>query len=197
MTTVDSAAPPDLRAIDRDLFRSVLRRQAATVTVVTAPGSTPVPGPPVPPVGFTATSFTSVSLDPPLISFCLDRSSSSWPTVRLAGYLAVHLLAADQQEVARNFATSGVDRFAGHPEWHHGPYRVPLLDRALAWLVCRTVDRVNAGDHAVVIAEPLLAGSTGGTGPLLYHGGTYATTWPGEVPGGQPVSGVPRRPAGW
>ncbi|MBO4205763.1 flavin reductase family protein [Micromonospora echinofusca] len=206
MTTVDSPATPDLRTIDPDLFRAVLRRQAATVTVVTAPGSAPVQGPPVPPVGFTATSFTSVSLDPPLVSFCLDRSSSSWPTVRRAGYLAVHLLAADQQEVARNFATSGIDRFAGYPDWHPGPYDVPLLDRALAWLVCRTVDRVPAGDHALVIAEPLLAGATGGTLPLLYHsgayattavGGSYATTGSADGPGGQPVSGVPRRPAGW
>ncbi|HYN94747.1 MAG TPA: flavin reductase family protein [Pilimelia sp.] len=148
-----------------DDFRALLRRQAATVTVVTAAGS--------PPVGFTATSFTSVSLHPPLVSFCLARASSSWPTVRRAGHVAVHLLAEGQQEVARTFATSGIDRFAEHGDWRPGPHGVPVLDGALAWLVCRVTQRVDAGDHAIVLAEPLVAGQRLGA-PLLYHSGRYA-----------------------
>jgi flavin reductase (DIM6/NTAB) family NADH-FMN oxidoreductase RutF len=70
--------------LEPDLFRSVLRRQAATVTVVTttAPPPAKAAAPTPTPVGFTASSFTSVSLHPPLVSFCVDRGSSSWPAVR-------------------------------------------------------------------------------------------------------------------
>ena len=85
--------------IDSGLFRRVLRRHAAAVVVVTAPGE--------PPTGFTATSFTSVSLDPPLVSFCVAKAASVWPTVRGAGLVAVHVLTAGQEPVARIFAASG------------------------------------------------------------------------------------------
>lgn len=153
--------------VDADLFRALLRHQASTVTVVTAPGA--------PPAGFTATSFTSVSLQPPLVSFCLARTSSSWPTVARANHVAVHLLSHRQQGLARTFATSGIDRFAAPTVWRAGPHGVPVLDGTLAWLVCRVVERVTAGDHAVVLAEPLLAQHGDGDTPLLYHQGRYAS----------------------
>jgi len=145
---------------------ALLRHQASTVTVVTAPGS--------PPAGFTATSFTSVSLRPPLVSFCLGRTASSWPAVARADHVAVHLLAQGQQDLARRFATSGVDRFAPPTAWRAGPHGVPILDGTLAWLVCRVVDRLVAGDHAVVLAQPVLAQPGGEDFPLLYHQGRYA-----------------------
>lgn len=151
--------------VDPDTFRALLRRQAASVAVVTAAGD--------PPVGFTATSFTSVSLRPPLVSFCLARSSSSWPTIARAEHVAVHLLGEEQHEVARTFATSGIDRFAAHTGWRLGRYGVPLLDEPVAWLLCRVTRRVPAGDHAIVLAEPL-TGSHGEGAPLLYHMGRYA-----------------------
>ena len=147
-------------------LRTLLRNQASTVTVVTAPGT--------PPVGFTATSFTSVSLDPPLVSFCLGRTSSSWPTVAGVEYVAVHLLAQRQQALARTFATSGIDRFAAPTVWRAGPYGVPILDGTLAWLLCRVVDRVVAGDHAVVLAQPIQVERGDADLPLLYHNGRYA-----------------------
>lgn len=157
----------DSSLVDGEAFRRLLRHQASTVTVVTAPGT--------PPAGFTATSFTSVSLRPPLVSFCLGRSSSSWPAVARTEHVAVHLLAHRQQELARTFATSGIDRFAAPTAWRAGPHEVPLLDGTLAWLVCRIVERVAAGDHTVVVAKPLLAGHGDGDGaPLLYHQGRYA-----------------------
>jgi flavin reductase (DIM6/NTAB) family NADH-FMN oxidoreductase RutF len=156
--------------VDVDLFRSLLRHQASTVTVVTAPGT--------PPAGFTATSFTSVSLRPPLVSFCLDRASSSWPVVAVADHVAVHLLAHRQRDLARTFATSGIDRFAAPTAWRPGPHGVPVLDGTLAWLVCRVVDRVAAGDHVVVLAEPLLAECGSTDSPLLYHQGRYACLAP-------------------
>lgn len=163
-----TANPPTTQSssnVDPDRFRALLRRQASTVTVVTAPGE--------PTAGFTATSFTSVSLHPPLVSFCLGRTSSSWPTVARADHVAVHLLGLRQQELARTFATSGVDRFAGATEWHLGPYCVPILNGTLGWLLCRVVERVTAGDHTVVLAEPLLVEPGTAGAPLLYHDGRY------------------------
>ncbi|MGC4808247.1 flavin reductase family protein [Micromonospora sp. DT233] len=152
--------------VDSDALRSILRHQASTVTVVTAPGASPA--------GFTATSFTSVSLAPPVVSFCLNLVSSSWPTVARARHVAVHLLARDQQELARTFATSGVDRFAAPTRWRPGPEGVPILDGTLAWLLCRVVDRVVVGDHAIVLAEPELLRHARAGSPLLYHRGGYA-----------------------
>ncbi|HEX8626948.1 MAG TPA: flavin reductase family protein [Catenuloplanes sp.] len=162
--TLTTEPAPTPTPVGAEEFRSLLRRQASTVTVVTAPGPRPA--------GFTATSFTSVSLRPPIVSFCLNRASSSWPTVARAEHLAVHLLAENQQGVARTFAASGVDRFAGPTAWRPGPHGVPILDGTLAWLLCRVIDRVTAGDHAVVLAEPLL-GRHGDGVPLLYHDGRY------------------------
>jgi flavin reductase (DIM6/NTAB) family NADH-FMN oxidoreductase RutF len=160
-----TADPSAMSIVDPDIFRALLRHQASTVTVVTVPGD--------PPAGFTATSFTSVSLRPPLVSFCLSRTASSWPTVDRADHFAVHLLGQAQERLARTFATSGVDRFATPTEWRLGPYCVPILAGTLGWLLCRVVQRVNAGDHGVVLAEPLLAEPGGGGVPLLYHDGRY------------------------
>jgi flavin reductase (DIM6/NTAB) family NADH-FMN oxidoreductase RutF len=165
MTLIANPLAPS--PVDTGTFRTLLRHQASTVTVVTVPGR--------PSAGFTATSFTSVSLHPPLVSFCLDRTSSSWPAVAAADHVAVHLLGQRQQDLARTFATSGIDRFAAHTGWQAGPHGIPILDDTLAWLVCRVVDRVVAGDHAVVLGEPLLAQHGDAEGyPLLYHRGGYA-----------------------
>jgi flavin reductase (DIM6/NTAB) family NADH-FMN oxidoreductase RutF len=156
-----------LTALAPDAFRTLLRRHAATVTVVTVPGS--------PPAGFTATSFTSVSLRPPLVAFCLDRGSSSWPTLERASHVGVHLLGEEQQDIARTFATSGIDRFAAHTDWRLGPHGVPLLTGPVAWLLCRVTERVTAGDHAIVLAEPLDGAHDDGGRPLVYHMGRYGS----------------------
>jgi len=174
MTATAEPATP----VPPDALRTLLRRQAATGAVVTAAGE--------PPVGFTATSFTSVSLDPPLLSFCVARSSSSWPTVACAEHVAVHLLSRRQHDVARIFATSGIDRFAHHADWRTGPYGVPLLHDVLAWLVCRVAGRVTAGDHEIVLAEPVVASHVDDGEPLIYHMGRYAAVAPdpsGDGPG--------------
>ncbi|MFG1778127.1 flavin reductase family protein [Micromonospora sp. NPDC049051] len=184
MTTVPRprADATDLLPVDGDLFRALLRRQAATVTVVTAvaPGTVDPAclgglGEPVR-VGFTATSFTSVSLDPPLVSFCLGVASSSWPVLDRAEYVAVHLLGAHQREAAQVFATSGIDRFAAYPHWTPGPFGVPLLTGVPARLLCRIAHRVPAGDHTLFIAEPLALGGGEDVDPLVRHRGDYTTT---------------------
>lgn len=155
------------RTVNPDLFRALLRRHAAAVVVVTAPGA--------PPAGFTATSFTSVSLDPPLVSFCLAHSASAWPAVQAASTIAVHVLTEEQEHVARTFATRGIDRFAAHGAWHPGPGGVPLLDGVLATIVCTVAQRIEAGDHTIVLATPQVgeqhADAT--VTPLVYHAGAY------------------------
>ncbi len=160
---------PDQSTVDPGLFRRLLRHHAASVVVITAPGA--------PPAGFTATSFSSVSLDPPLVSFSLSRTASTWSTVQRAGLVAVHVLGQDQEHVARTFATSGIDRFAAHGGWEAGPAGVPLLHGVTARLLCRVVERVRAGDHTIVLAAPIEGHHVEDelAPPLVYHAGRYGT----------------------
>ncbi|AQS70986.1 flavin reductase family protein [Streptomyces pactum] len=164
MTVTPEVAAP--RLATADLLRSAFRRHAAGVAVITARGEAG-------PVGFTATSLTSVSAEPPLLSFGIGTGSSSWPTVSEAEYVGVHLLGDHQEELAATFARSGADRFATPTTWREGPEGVPVLGGVLAWLVCRVVGRVPAGDHRVVLAEVLLGDPAGAGRPLLYHQGRY------------------------
>ena len=156
--------------LDPDLFRGLFRRHAAGVTVITTIGERPV--------GFTATSLVALSLDPPLLSFNLSRTSSSWPAVEQAEYVAVHLLAEHQEQVASTFARSGADRFAAPTSWELGPYGLPILDDVLAWMVCRVETRVDAGDHSVVIGQVIAADYHAAHRPLIYHDGGF-TRLPG------------------
>ncbi|MEG3628256.1 flavin reductase family protein [Streptomyces poriticola] len=149
-----------------DLLRSVFRRHAAGVAVITARGGDG-------PVGFTATSLTSVSAEPPLLSFGIGTGSSSWPAVSRAEHVGVHVLGEHQRELAATFARSGADRFAPPTVWRDGAEGVPVLDGVLARLVCRVVGRVPAGDHRIVLAEVLLGDAEGSGRPLLYHQGRF------------------------
>ncbi|MFC9271554.1 flavin reductase family protein [Streptomyces zhihengii] len=147
------------------LLRSVFRRHAAGVAVITAQGERPV--------GFTATSLTSVAAEPPLISFGIGTGASSWPVLSEAEHVGVHILGEHQEDLAARFARSGIDRFAGPTGWRTGPHGVPVLDGVLALLVGRVVARVPAGDHGIVIAE-VVDGEHGPDGsPLLYHQGRF------------------------
>ncbi|WDV49828.1 flavin reductase family protein [Streptomyces coeruleorubidus] len=157
--------PADLLATP-DLLRSVFRRHAAGVAVITARGDTG-------PVGFTATSLASVSAEPPLLSFGVGTGSSSWPAIAAADHVGVHILGEHQQQLAATFARSGADRFAPPTAWREGPEGVPVLDGVPAWLVGRVVTRVPAGDHRIVIAEVMHGDATGTGRPLLYHQGRF------------------------
>ncbi|GGX95734.1 flavin reductase family protein [Streptomyces fructofermentans] len=154
------------RPASPDLLRSVFRQHAAGVAVITARGERG-------PVGFTATSLASVSVDPPMLSFGVGTGASSWPAIAGTDHVGVHVLGEHQQDLAATFARSGADRFGGATAWREGPEGIPVLDDVLAWLVCRIVTRVPAGDHRVVLAE-VLAGDPAGVGrPLLYHQGRF------------------------
>ncbi|MQA79695.1 MAG: flavin reductase [Streptosporangiales bacterium] len=152
--------------VDADSFRRLFRHHAAPVAVIMTGGASPV--------GFTATSLVPLAADPPLVSFNIGRDSSSWPTVERAEHLSVNLLAAGQHDVATVFATSGIDRFAAITHWRRGPHGLPVLDDSLAWLALRVRGRVDAGDHAVVVADVIRAEHTPAA-PLLYHRGRYTS----------------------
>ncbi|TWH69170.1 flavin reductase family protein [Micromonospora olivasterospora] len=107
----------------------------------------------------TATALTAASLEPPLLSLCLDRQPSSRQAIGRAEHLAVHLLPAGQRGATRPVAAGHLDPFAADPGWQPGPFGVPLLDGALAVLLCRAVQQVPAGDHTLVLAEPLALGT--------------------------------------
>ncbi|MET9127710.1 MULTISPECIES: flavin reductase family protein [unclassified Streptomyces] len=149
-----------------ELLRSVFRRHAAGVAVITAQGDEG-------PVGFTATSLTSVSAEPPIVSFGVGSGASSWPAISASDHVGVHILGEHQRELAATFARSGADRFGAPTRWRAGPERVPVLHDVLAWLVCRIVARVPAGDHRIVLAEVVLGDPSGAGRPLLYHQGGF------------------------
>lgn len=160
------AARPSYPPVSADQLRAAFRRQAATVAVVTAAG-------PHGPAGFTATSVASVSAEPPLLSFNIARTSSSWPVISTAALLGIHLLAAGQEELAGRFARRGQDRFAPPTRWRSGPDGVPVLDGCLAVMVAAPIQTYEAGDHAIVVARILRVTLTERAGPLLHHDGRF------------------------
>ncbi|MFJ9737111.1 flavin reductase family protein [Streptomyces sp. NPDC101166] len=164
MTATPGLSAPQLAS--PGLLRSVFRRHAAGVAVITASGESG-------PVGFTATSLTSVSAEPPMLSFGVGTGASSWPVLSRAGHVGVHILGEHQRELAATFARSGADRFGAPTAWREGPEGVPVLDDVLAWLVCRIVARVPAGDHRIVLAEVVVGDPAGAGRPLLYHQGGF------------------------
>jgi flavin reductase (DIM6/NTAB) family NADH-FMN oxidoreductase RutF len=121
--------------------------------------------------GMTATAFSSLSLDPPLILVCIDRAASMFEPLAQAQRFAVNILAADQEQVSRAFAAKDVDRFGGFL-FERGIEDVPILVGAHAHLECRVHARHEAGDHTIIVGE-VEACAAGEGGPLLYYRGTY------------------------
>ncbi|MFI9100806.1 flavin reductase family protein [Streptomyces fildesensis] len=149
-----------------DRFRQVFRRHPAGVVVITTDAGRG-------PAGFTATSLTSLSLEPALVSFGIASTASSWPHIRDADTAVVHFLGAEQQSVAQRFATSGIDRFGGPTRWSRLPGGEPVLDEAPGWLQVRIADIVTAGDHRIVIARVESSWLADLHRPLVYHDGRY------------------------
>lgn len=150
--------------VDATAFRDVLSQWPSGVTIVT----TLVDGVRH---GMTASSFSSVSLTPPLVSICLDRRLYSHQLVSDTGIFGVSVLAKDQAELARRFAgmVPGVtDRFAGE-SWSTAHTGVPLLDSGLGWVDCRVVHAHPGGDHTIFVGEVMAAHTARRTAPLLFH----------------------------
>ena len=168
--------------VDPTVFRDVLAQWPSGVTVVTtlAPGEQQAGASWH---GMTASSFSSVSLTPPLVSICLDRKLYSHELISASGVFGISVLAKDQAEVARRFAgmvPDVADRFAGET-WSTSETGVPLLDSALGWLDCRVLHEHDGGDHTIFVGEVLAGHTARKSAPLLFHSrgwGQFADVMP-------------------
>lgn len=125
------------------------------------------------PIGFTANSFTSVSLDPPLLLVCLAKTSRNYQTLMRTSGFAVNILSEDQKDVSNTFARPVEDRFAA-VNWQKGPFGSPVFSDVAAWFDCSAHDRVDAGDHVILIGKIEAFKNSGKTG-LGYARGGYFT----------------------
>lgn len=157
--------------IDGATFRRVLGHYPTGVCVVTAIDPDGAAS------GMVVGSFTSVSLDPPLVAFLPDKSSTSWPRIERAGRFCVNVLASDQGDLCRRFASKGEDKFAGlaHRVSANGS---PVLDGVVAWIDC-TLDAVHeAGDHYIVLGRVHELDISRPDQPLLFFRGKYGNFVP-------------------
>jgi flavin reductase (DIM6/NTAB) family NADH-FMN oxidoreductase RutF len=147
-------------------FRDTAGRFATGVCVVTATGSDG-------PAGLTTNAFSSLSLEPPLVLVCFDNASRTLPVVREAERFAVNVLRAGQEELAATFASKELqpaEKFAAVT--HTVDHGVPVLDDALAWLVCDLHALHPGGDHTIGIGAVTAMGHTDGE-PLVFYRGSY------------------------
>lgn len=152
--------------VDRDDLREALGSFATGVAIVTSvdDGGTPV--------GLTVNSFSSVSMNPPLVLFCVDRRAFSLPIFIEASHFAINILEVEQAELSRRFATPLADKWAGL-RWVAGAGGVPLLPGCVAWLECRRHDVLNGGDHLIILGEVTAVTTHPGREALLYKRGLY------------------------
>lgn len=155
-----------LAAVDPAAFRAVLGRFCSGITVITALG-------PDGPLGLTCQSFSSLSLDPPLVLFSPARTSVTWPRIRNVGRLCVNVLAEEHSRLSTAMARSGTDKFAG-VGWDASPHGAPRLDGAVAWLDCVVEAEHDGGDHTIVVAAVHALSAGPAARPLLYYQGRYA-----------------------
>lgn len=165
------SAIADEPAIEAARMRDVLGHVPTGVVVITAPAEPQ-------PVGLAIGSFTSVSLDPPLVGFFVGNGSSTWPTIAAAGRFCVNVLGEHQEPVCRVFATKGADRFASLGWRAAASSGAPILDDAVAWIDCRTFQVVPAGDHQLVLGRVLDLEARPDARPLVFHRGGYGCVGP-------------------
>ncbi len=154
----------ELRPCDPALYRAVMGSFPTGVTVMTAGGDGPR-------CGVTASSFNTVSLDPPLILWSLGLKAPSLTTFREAGHFAVNVLAAGQKDIALQFARPAADKFAG-VDTFTGVTGAPLIRGALAHIECRIWSRYPGGDHEIMLGEVVTL-RRGDGAPLVFSGGAF------------------------
>ncbi|MFE2287858.1 flavin reductase family protein [Streptomyces sp. NPDC059443] len=175
--SVEVLPRPDLRAVREDErapvspaeFRAVLGNFASGVTIITAPPGEGEDGP----AGFACQSFASLSLDPPMVTFMVARTSTTWPRIARAGVFCVNILGAEQGELCRSFAVSGADKFAGVAHTPAPATGSPQLDAVPAWIDCRIHAVHTGGDHLIVVGRVEAMGAAGEGDPLLFHKGRF------------------------
>jgi flavin reductase (DIM6/NTAB) family NADH-FMN oxidoreductase RutF len=124
------------------------------------------------PVGLAASSFTSVSLGPPLVSVCVAHTSTTWPVLRRSRTLGVSVLAHDHGPVARQLAAKGVERFRDIA-WEQTESGAVLLSAAALWLECSIAREVAAGDHDIVLLHVAAAMPYPDVTPMVFHGSKF------------------------
>lgn len=170
-------------APDPDFFRFVLGHYPSGVVAITGRDFDGAP------VGMVATSFTSVSLDPPLVAFLPMRTSSTWAALKETGAFCVNVLTADQEQVSRQLAVKGGDKFNGIG-WRPAPTGSPVLDDAVAWVDCTISAVHDAGDHFIVVGGVQDLRVENPASPLLSFQGGYGTVASPALA----ASGVPDQP---
>ncbi|MCD5422439.1 flavin reductase family protein [Rhodococcus pyridinivorans] len=124
------------------------------------------------PVGFAVSSFNTVSADPPLVSVCVQQSSSTWPQLAASPRVGLSILSATQGPLCRQLAAHGASRFAG-VSWSSSDEGAVFLEHAVAWLECSVHDVATAGDHYLVLLRVLRHGISDVTDPLVFHGSQF------------------------
>ncbi len=159
-------------AFDAMKQRQIMGRFATGVTVVTTRHGEEVSG-------MTANAVISLSLDPPLVAVCVDKGASMHGHMSAGSCFAINILRLEQEALSNRFATPGPKDFSDLSVMT-SETGAPILVDALAWLDCRLVNVVEAGDHDLFLGEPL-AGETGEGVPLMYYGGRYDQLVSGTV----------------
>jgi flavin reductase (DIM6/NTAB) family NADH-FMN oxidoreductase RutF len=152
-------------SIDSGKYRQVLGHFTTGVTVITAASEAG-------PVGLAVGSFSSVSLDPPLVGFFADKGSTSWPKIEGTGSFCVNILGEHQEDVCRRFASKEPDKFAGLG-WKATGSGSPLIDDVIAWIDCDIDQVVEAGDHFLVLGAVRELDVAHDGPPLLFFRGGY------------------------
>ena len=168
-----------LPRLDGQTFAQVMACWPAGVAVVTTIDADGTPR------GLTTTAVTSVSLDPPLLLVCVDRTSRTLPALRYARAFAVNVLEAGHAQLARHFASKAEEKFT-ELAWTPGCDGVPILhDHCIAWAECRTRREIEAGDHLIMVAEVVHGGAEQERASLIYFRrdfGSFAALAPDGLP---------------
>lgn len=151
---------------DTRALRAALARFATGITIVTAidPDGNPI--------GLTVNSFSAVSLEPPLVLWCLDNASNNLDAFRKASHHGIHILASDQVDLSNRFATWPTDRFAALP-WVHGLGGVPMLSACCANFEVESELAHTAGDHTIFIGRVARYTENPDLAPLIFHASQY------------------------
>jgi flavin reductase (DIM6/NTAB) family NADH-FMN oxidoreductase RutF len=168
MSDLEDELEHSAATFDQARMRQIMGHFATGVTIVTALDGDE-------PVGLTAQSFTSLSLDPPLILFCPGKSSSTYPRIRNAGAFVVNILGEAQEAICRTFAVSGGDKFAEALWSPSDATGAPVLDDVLAWVDCRLEEEHDAGDHIIVVGRVVDLSVEQEGKPLLFYRGGFGT----------------------
>jgi len=156
----------NIMALDPKEIRNVMGHFATGVTVITTKDKTGKP------FGLTVNSFTSLSLNPPLLVVCIDKTVDCYSCFEESKLFGVNMLSEQQEELSRRFATKGIEKFEGI-EWHMGENGVPLLDGTIGTIECNVAQSCEGGDHTIFLGE-IVSATASGDRPLIFFKGKYS-----------------------